>query len=331
MHGSIQLITATGAVVASLVQGGLAKGHRNGTGNGSGSSLRFLTYNVRYDSLPDNISVADTIASLPSGMPSEPSAYYAGADVEAPWSTRRIQVANDVAFNKVDFFGGQEILVRQLEDLQELLGDEYAHIGIGRNGGNESEFSPIFYKPAVATLESWDTFWLSETPFDVSFYPGTSNRRICTTAKFTTAAGVSFTFINTHLDHEIEDQRRYGMSLILHRAKYEAIKSGGGPVVLTGDFNSPATGEDSGGYSIITGAAEPLPLNETFLEKYSWTPEEEAAANLGDDFVMEDLLGATPPQYRSGSWATFTGWALPGDSTSFSRIDYVMAGSNGGW
>lgn len=329
MHGHIKFAGAAGAI-AAMIQGGLAKGYPNGSDSGSGESLRFLTYNVRYDSLPNDISVADTIASLPGGIPEEPS-YYAGADVEAPWSTRRIQVANDVAFNKVDFFGGQEILIRQLEDLQELLGDEYAHIGIGRNGGNESEFSPIFYKPSVATLEEWDTFWLSETPFDISFYPGTSNRRICTTAKFTTASGLSFTFMNTHLDHEIEDQRRYGMSLILHRAKYEVIKSGGGPIVLTGDFNSPATGEDSGGYSIITGVEEPLPLNETFLEKYSWTPEEEAAANIGDNFVMKDLLGATPPQYRSGNWATFTGWAAPGDSSSFSRIDYVMAGSNGGW
>ena len=43
--------------------------------------------------------------------------------------------------------GLQEVTKRQLDDLQILLGDDFAHIGIGRDDGKEGgEYSPIFYK-----------------------------------------------------------------------------------------------------------------------------------------------------------------------------------------
>lgn len=324
----------TAMATATLVSSSALPQHHTSPsrdGGKAGASYRFLSYNIRFDSKPNNITVAETIDSLPSSIPSQPSSFYAGADTEPAWSDRRVRLANDILFNRVSFFGGQEVTIRQLDDLQELLGDEYAHIGIGRDGGDEGEFSPIFYKTSAATLEEWDTFWLSETPFDISYFGNLTNRRIATVAKFTLSGAGALTYINTHLDHESEDQRKYGLSLVLHRAKYEAIKSSGGPVILTGDFNSPSTGEESGGYQIITGAAEPMPLNQTFLDRFSWTAEEEAAAGLDDVFNMVDLLGATPARYRSGHWSTFTGWSAAGDTEDFSRIDYIMGGSNGGW
>jgi endonuclease/exonuclease/phosphatase family metal-dependent hydrolase len=42
--------------------------------------------------------------------------------------------------------------------------------------------------------------------------------------------------LNTHLDEQSDAQRRLGASLILTRAKFEAVNTGG-VVIITGDFN----------------------------------------------------------------------------------------------
>ena len=54
------------------------------------SSMRISTYNLRYDSMPDNITVQQSLASLPD--PLLVPAYLAKTG-EQPWSARRIKVA----------------------------------------------------------------------------------------------------------------------------------------------------------------------------------------------------------------------------------------------
>lgn len=68
-----------------------------------------------------------------------------------------------------------------------------------------------------------------------SKYPGAGSYRIANVARFTTGCK-TFTLINTHLDDISDDQRQLGASMILTRAKYEAVQSNG-PVFVTGDFN----------------------------------------------------------------------------------------------
>ena len=59
----------------------------------------------------------------------------------------------------------QEVLHNQLLDLAELLGDDYAHVGVGRDDGKEAgEYSPIFFDKTKFELVRWKTVWLSETP-----------------------------------------------------------------------------------------------------------------------------------------------------------------------
>lgn len=67
------------------------------------SQLRLMSFNVRYDSKPDDITVQQSLDSLSRGVPSEPS-YYGNA-TEQPWSLRRLYVANDILFSKADLFG----------------------------------------------------------------------------------------------------------------------------------------------------------------------------------------------------------------------------------
>ena len=46
----------------------------------------------------------------------------------------------------------------------------------------------------------------------------------------------SLTVFNTHMDDQSDDQRRLAASLVLYRARYEAVNAGG-PVLVMGDFN----------------------------------------------------------------------------------------------
>ena len=108
------------------------------------------------------------------------------------------------------------------------------------------------------------------------------------------------------------------------RARYEAYKTNG-PVIITGDFNNPSTGTDSGAYQIITGEIPPVPVNATFAAKYA------VPNGTLPDFTMQDLKAKVPREYVSGEYATYTGFGAPGDATDFTRIDFVYGGSNGKW
>lgn len=128
----------------------------------------------------------------------------------------------------------------------------------------------------------------------------------------------------THWDDRSDAQRRLAASLILYRGAYEAATTNS-PVFVLGDFNSPSMGIGSGGFQIITGQIDPVDIESGFKEKYKI----ESGINAG--FVFQDVLGATPPERRSGHHATFTGFSPAGDLSKFQRIDFIMGGSNGGW
>ena len=59
------------------------------SGATAAQEMRVSTYNLRYDSMPNNITVQQSLASLPD--PLQQIDYYALSG-EQPWSTRRIKV-----------------------------------------------------------------------------------------------------------------------------------------------------------------------------------------------------------------------------------------------
>ncbi|KAI0772986.1 Endonuclease/exonuclease/phosphatase [Trametes elegans] len=290
------------------------------------ATMRIATYNLRYDSMPDNISVEQTLSSLPD--PLQQYTFF-GKKGEQPWSTRRIKVFQHLESEGVVLAGFQEALVRQVTDLAELLGNGWGWVGVGRDDGVAAgEFSPIFYKKSDVELVSNDSFWLSDTPDVPSKFPGAGSVRICTATHLVLKTGpgapVHFTYLNTHLDDQSDAQRRLAASMLLVRARYEAFHTKG-PVIITGDFNSPATGTDSGAYQIITGQLAPVAINQTFADKYS------VPGSVLPNFTMLDLKGQVPRSAVSGDFATYTGFNAPGDSSVYSRIDFVYGGSNGKW
>ena len=109
----------------------------------SSSSFRIASYNLRYDSKPDNITVKQTLDSLTDPM-MQPT--FMDVSGEAPWSTRRIRIAQELMSEgvvlagkydnqiKILIFahlvaqGFQEALIRQVHDLAELLGDDWGWV-----------------------------------------------------------------------------------------------------------------------------------------------------------------------------------------------------------
>ncbi|EMD36864.1 hypothetical protein CERSUDRAFT_83897 [Gelatoporia subvermispora B] len=291
-------------------------------------TFRVATYNLRYDSQPDNKSVAESLAELPDPLAAPRFFERRG---EQPWSLRRLKVAQQLLSEDLSVIGFQEALVRQVHDLQELLGDDWAWIGVGRDDGVEAgEFSPIFYRKSRLSLISHEHFWLSNTPFEPSRYPGAGSHRVCTAAHFSlhppfaSASRTNFTLLNTHLDDRSDPQRRLGASLLLARARH-AAHSTHAPVLVLGDFNSPGSGFDSGAYAIATGARAPVSLPPAFAARY--TVPDGSLPN----FVLRDMRAETPRLSIAGHWATYTGFGRPGEASGWTRIDFVFGGSNGGW
>jgi endonuclease/exonuclease/phosphatase family metal-dependent hydrolase len=64
----------------------------------------------------------------------------------------------------------------------------------------------------------------SNTPFVPSKFPGAGSFRVCTVAHLQPRNdGTKFTVLNTHMDERSEPQRKLAASLILARARYEAV------------------------------------------------------------------------------------------------------------
>ncbi|KAJ7093383.1 Endonuclease/exonuclease/phosphatase [Mycena belliarum] len=284
--------------------------------------MRFVTYNLRHDAQPDNLTVQQSLDRLPDPLAGPGYLCKSG---EQPWSVRRLHVAEQLLGEGVVLAGFQEALVRQVHDLAELFGSDWDWVGVGRDDGVEAgEYSPIFYKKSELVLLSYDSFWTSNTPFTPSRYPGAGSHRVCTVLHLQRRnGGQKFTVLNTHLDDQSEAQRRHAASMLLARARYEASATDG-PVLVMGDFNSPPQGRDGAAYEIATGVRPPGALPPDFAAKY-------AVAADAPRFALQDLRACPPRHAVSANHATFTGFGAPNDTRAWSRIDFVFGGANGGW
>ncbi len=151
------------------------------------------------------------------------------------WATRHATLCDFIRFCDYDIFGAQEVRHNQLTDMLAAL-DGYAYVGEGREGGEKGEYSPIFYKKEALKLLDGGTFWISETPDQISRGWDAKYKRICSWGHFQLRKEkTKFWFFNLHLDHRGIEARREGMKMILERIR--TICGKGANVILTGDFN----------------------------------------------------------------------------------------------
>lgn len=179
------------------------------------ADIRVTSFNVRYPSKGD------------------------GADV---WENRKDTLIEAVRRMDPDVMGTQELFKLQGDYIVEKLPD-YAWIGVSRRGNTEDEYMGVFYKKNKWKVIDSGNFWLSETPT----VAGSSNwnmslPRMATWALLESAEGRGrFYFVNTHMAHRRDDEAaRQKSATVIQEwlGKLDAFI----PVILTGDFNSPAEG-----------------------------------------------------------------------------------------
>lgn len=152
------------------------------------------------------------------------------------WTNRKPFFINQIKFHAPDVFGVQEALPNQMRDMDSLL-PQYNFVGVGRDDGKEEgEYSAIFYNKEKFKVLKSSTFWLSETPDQVSMGWDAVCNRICTYALFEDKASEKqFWMFNTHFDHVGVEARKNSATLIIENIK--KINSQNLPVILSGDFN----------------------------------------------------------------------------------------------
>jgi len=124
--------------------------------------------------------------------------------------------------------------------MQDLLAGlpDYYYVGVGRDDGKTmGEYSAIFFKKDKLRLIEESTFWLSETPENISVGWDAALPRICTYALFEHIESKrKYWHFNTHFDHMGVNARAESAKLIV--SKIASLVEGEEAVVLSGDFNA---------------------------------------------------------------------------------------------
>ncbi len=156
------------------------------------------------------------------------------------WDERKERVSEIISTHQPAVLGLQEALRHQCQYLAKNV-KGYRWVGVGRDDGKTAgEYVPIFYLKKKWKLRDWGTFWLSETPDQVSKGWDAALERIVTWARLVDrATGKELFAFNTHFDHRGKQARIESARLL---ARQIAALAGDAPFVVMGDFNfSPTT------------------------------------------------------------------------------------------
>ena len=172
-------------------------------------NIKVISYNIRYNNPNDKVNI---------------------------WSNRKSTVIEFISNENADFVGMQEVLSSQLIDLMNLL-PRYNYIGVGRDDCKiRGEYSPILFNNNKYEVLESDTFWLSETPNEISVGWDASMERICTYGLFKNLnSNKKIWIFNTHFDNVGTLAREKSVELIID--KINKLNEMNYPVLLTGDFN----------------------------------------------------------------------------------------------
>ena len=138
-----------------------------------------------------------------------------------------------------DLMGIQEPTLEWMNEFRARFSDEYGILGCSFMGHNatDGEWNPILYRLDRFDVVDSGTFWLTDTPDQVSVVEGALDTRICTWAILTDKlTGKTFVFANTHLDHTDNDNVRIEQAGYLIDNLADKISQY--PFMITGDFNT---------------------------------------------------------------------------------------------
>jgi len=175
-----------------------------------GQNISIMSYNIRYDNAGDG---------------------------DDRWDMRKTELLELMKSQKASIIGIQEGLYHQVQYIDSCLSN-FSYSGVGREDGKtKGEFSAIFYDQNLFSAEKETTFWLSETPDEVSVGWDASMERICSYVKLKhKESGTIIHVFNTHFDHIGEEARIQSAMLIIDKIMelcYEDER-----IILLGDFNA---------------------------------------------------------------------------------------------
>lgn len=155
------------------------------------------------------------------------------------WFYRANLLVKGISANKPTVIGFQEVTKWQYSYLRESL-TGYDSVITYRDNMFNSEGCPIFYRKDLYNLVDKNSFWLSETPEEMSKDWGAACYRICSYVILEEkASGMQFVVFNTHLDHISDEARIKGIDVVLDKIE----QFGSLPSVIMGDFNADESSE----------------------------------------------------------------------------------------
>ena len=188
---------------------------------------RFLTSNARVELSTEE---SDEITIMSTNV-----RCYAPDDLfEKSWFYRADLIIADVNNVKPDIIGFQEVSPLHIGYLANaMVGYDYELMY--RDNWILSEGCPIFYRTDKYEKLDSGSFWLSETPDEMSKDWGAAHYRVATYVILKDrVSGKEFVVFNTHLDHVSEEARINGIQVVLDKI----AEFGGLPAFLMGDLNA---------------------------------------------------------------------------------------------
>ena len=160
---------------------------------------------------------------------------------------------------------------------------QYGIVGKCRDGGVSGEHCPVLYNRTKYRLIDHDTFWLSETPDQVSYGWDAACRRVCTWALLENReSGMRYVHVNTHFDHVGKEAVRRSAELI---SAFLAERFSDVPVVFTADLNA---GPGSTAYKILTETLSDTRLTAPDCQSYGTCHD--AAPQEHPDWIIDYVL-----------------------------------------
>ncbi|MDZ4743353.1 MAG: endonuclease/exonuclease/phosphatase family protein [Verrucomicrobiota bacterium] len=154
----------------------------------------------------------------------------------ARWRDRAPYILAFLQSEPVDVIGFQEVTRERIEDIHKHM-PQYTWAGEGREGGEQGEYNPIFYRHDLFECLEQKTFWLSQSPLIPSHSWDSIYPRICTVCRLRLRAegeGPVLAVMNTHLDHWGYRARRESAQILRGYAGTLPVEEA---MILMGDFN----------------------------------------------------------------------------------------------
>lgn len=155
------------------------------------------------------------------------------------WFYRADLIMKNIEKEQPGIIGFQEATKWQYGYLCDTL-KGYDSIITYRDKTFNSEGCPVFYRTDLYDLTDKGSFWLSETPDEMSKDWGAACYRICSYAILRDKATLKeFVVFNTHLDHVSDEARINGIGVVLDKISEFGEK----PAILMGDLNAEESSE----------------------------------------------------------------------------------------